>query len=221
MKVVEVAPIPSPYGALCQCELGLANHPGHVEVLPNPEAIAGFAGTGWVVKRKDPRFEFAEAVAALWTGKARGKHQLFRAIESLNQRGATTQFHSGLEGFGQALAQVSAAAKPVDHHVNVVLAVLFQGWHCVQFVDLAVNPRPHKPLGAQFLKAVEVLAFAPAHHRRQHHGPSALGQGDHLIDHLRDGLRIQRLAMARATWLPRTREQQPQVVVDLGDGADG
>ena len=47
------------------------------------------------------------------------------------------------------------------------------------------------------------------------------GRLQHVVDHLRDALRRERDAVLRAVRIADAREQQAQVVVDLGDGADG
>ena len=53
----------------------------------------------------------------------------------------------------------------------------------------------------------------------QHHHLQPLGLGQHLIDHLADGLSGQRDVVLRATGLTDPGKHQPQVVVDFGDGA--
>ena len=47
------------------------------------------------------------------------------------------------------------------------------------------------------------------------------GKREHLIHHLAHGLRRERLTMVRTARFADAREQQSQVVVDLGDRADG
>jgi len=78
-----------------------------------------------------------------------------------------------------------------------------------------------KPCGAEFRKQLVVLALAVRHHRRQQHQAAAFRQGQHLVDHLADGLGLQRGAVLRAARGADAGEQQAQVVVDLGNGADG
>ena len=46
------------------------------------------------------------------------------------------------------------------------------------------------------------------------------GQGQHVVDHLRDGLRLECLVVVGADGRAGAGEEQAQVVVDLGDGAD-
>ena len=66
-----------------------------------------------------------------------------------------------------------------------------------------------------------VLALAPAHDRRQQIEPRALGQRQDAVDHLRDGLALDRQPGRGRIGHADARPQQPHVVVDLGDGADG
>ena len=46
-------------------------------------------------------------------------------------------------------------------------------------------------------------------------------QRQRRVDHLRHALRLQRHLVVRTIWGADAREQQPQVIVDLGDRADG
>jgi hypothetical protein len=78
-----------------------------------------------------------------------------------------------------------------------------------------------KALRAQLGEEIELLALAVGDHRRQDHQPAALGQRQHVVDHLRDGLRFERQLVFRAVRRAGTGEEQAQVVVDFGDRADG
>jgi hypothetical protein len=67
-----------------------------------------------------------------------------------------------------------------------------------------------------------MLALALADHRRQQHPALlALAEREHRIHHLADRLRLQRIAVVGTPWRANARIQEAQVVVDLGDGADG
>ena len=125
-----------------------------------------------------------------------------------------------LEGLGQALARIGAHPEAVHHHVDAVLAVLGEPGQGVDVVHLAVDAQPHEALRAQLGKEIELLALAPGHHRGEDHQLGVLRQGQHVVDHLRDALRLQWLAVFRAVRRAGAGEEQAQVVVDLGDGAD-
>ncbi len=124
------------------------------------------------------------------------------------------------ERFGQALAHVVAHLQAVDDDIDVVLLRLGQLRHGVDLINGAIDPHPRKTLGAQFGEQVELLALAVGHHRREDHQLGFGRQGQHVIDHLRHRLRLQRLVVLRAIRRAGAGEKQAQVIVDFGDGAD-
>ena len=88
------------------------------------------------------------------------------------------------------------------------------------WIGLAVHARAAVALGLEIGEQVDELALALAHQRRQHLEAAALRQ---LQDPVDDGLRRlarDRAAALGAVRLADAREEQTQVVVDLGDGAD-
>ncbi|MOA05679.1 hypothetical protein D3C78_1252890 [compost metagenome] len=116
--------------------------------------------------------------------------------------------------------QVFANLETVDHHFDGVLFLLVQLRQFIEFEQLAVDPRTDKALGAQFFEDRQVFTLALANHRRQQHQLAAFGLGQHQVDHLADGLRLQRNVVVRAARGADAGVEQAQVVVDLGDGAD-
>ena len=109
-----------------------------------------------------------------------------------------------------------------DGFQRVVLALL-QPHPLFHLDDLAVDAQPVALL-VQRLNLFAELALAPAHHRRQHRNPLPRRVSVALHD-LRDdllcGLPGDRPVAIRTVRLAHARIQQPQVVVDLGDGSDG
>ena len=87
--------------------------------------------------------------------------------------------------------------------------------------DLAVDAGPREALALELAEEVDVLTLAGAHDRREHLEPGLLGQLEQPVDDLLRALPGDRLAADRAVRSPRAGEQEPEVVVDLGDGADG
>ena len=102
-----------------------------------------------------------------------------------------------------------------------MLAFAIQSGRLIQFVYLAIDARADITLAAQAFNDLFVFTLAPIDHRRQQHQLAALGQGQYLIHHLTDSLGIQGQIVFRAARFAGAREQQAQVVVDLGDGANG
>ena len=91
----------------------------------------------------------------------------------------------------------------------------------VQADDGAVDPGPGVSLGLQFPEQLAVLALAAAHHRGQHLEPGALLQLEHPVHDLLRGLPGDRPTADRAVRLADPGVEQAQVVVHLGDRADG
>ena len=90
-----------------------------------------------------------------------------------------------------------------------------------QVVLLAVDADADEALLAGRLEDAVALGLAVLDQRPQHEQPRALGQRQHLVDDLLHRLALDLAAAGRAVRVADAREEQPQVVVDLGDRADG
>ena len=108
----------------------------------------------------------------------------------------------------------------VDHQLDVVLELLVELGRLVELVQLAVDLDPLEARALQLGQLLAVLALAAAHDRAQQIEPRALGQRHDPVDHLRDGLALDRQAGRGRVGDADAGEQQAQVVVDLGDRAD-
>ena len=95
-----------------------------------------------------------------------------------------------------------------------------QRLHSVEFENLAVDPGADKALRAQAGKQLAMLALAFADYWREQQDRGAFGQLQYLVDHLRDCLCLQLLAVLGAFGHSSAGVQQPQVVIDFGDRAD-
>ena len=100
------------------------------------------------------------------------------------------------------------------------LRFLSSAGHRVEIVELAVDLDALEALAQQVGELLAVLALPPAHDRRQQVEPGALRHGQHPVDHLRDGLRLDRQAGRGRVGDADPRPEQAQVVVDLGDRGD-
>src|SRR5207248_8946692 len=87
--------------------------------------------------------------------------------------------------------------------------------------DHAVDARAHEAVAARLLKHVTILALASAHHGRHDEDAAARRVGQHDVDDLLDRLPRNLAPAVGAVWVADARVEQPQVVVDLRDGADG
>ena len=85
----------------------------------------------------------------------------------------------------------------------------------------AVHAHAHIALRAQLLEHLQMFALALADDRREQHVALVGIERQRRIDHLRHRLRRQRLAVVGAMRGAGARIQQAQIIVDLGDRADG
>ena len=128
--------------------------------------------------------------------------------------------HAGGIGPGGAVVIGPADGQPVDHHLDRVLELLVERDLLVQVPQLAVDPHPHESrlLGAR--QQLLVLALAIANQGRQQHQARPLRQVVELVDDLLHRLPRDLATADRAVHPADPREEEAQVVVDLGDGAN-
>ena len=127
----------------------------------------------------------------------------------------------GLDRVGQALAHVVAHHQAVDDDRDVVLVLLVEHDRLLEHAQAVVDLHAREAVGPQLLEQLAVLALAAAHDRGHHHEPCALAELHHLVDDLLGRLAHDRPAADGAVRVADARVQQAQVVVDLGDRADG
>ncbi len=113
-------------------------------------------------------------------------------------RKAARQAQRRFKGLGQPRADVGTHLQAVDHHLDAVFALRIQVRPRIQFVDVAVDAHPHEALARQILEHLAVFALAVADQRRQQRNGGVLGELEHLVDHLADGLGRQIDAVVRA-----------------------
>ena len=176
------------------------------------------------VEREVPRRHLVEGEAAV-----RARQRLGEVLELLppvvrldrDRRDALGELERGLDRVGDAAADVGLGDEPIDHDLDRVLVGLRQPDGLAELTHLAVDARAGEALACELVEELAVLALAPPHDRGQHLEPGAFGQLHHLIDDLVGGLAPDRATAVVAVRMPDTGVEHAQVVVDLGDRADG
>jgi hypothetical protein len=142
-------------------------------------------------------------------------------VREVDVRQPLGQLERLLEAVGEAGLDPFAHREAVDHHLDVVLVLLVERRGVLDLEHLAVDAHAGEagllPLG----ELAAVLALAPAHHRGEQVEAGALGQRHHPVDHVRDGLRLDRQPGDGRVRHAHARPQQAHVVVDLGHRGDG
>ena len=153
---------------------------------------------------------------------------ILRQVDEVEDDDAARQAERGLDRVGEPPPRRVLDGEPVDDDLDVVLLVLLQRGKdgrvvrdLVQPDDRAVDAGPGVALGLQFLEQLGVLALAAADDRGEDLEPGALFELEDPVHDLLRGLPRDRAAADRAVRLADAGEQQPQVVVHLGDRADG
>ncbi len=221
LEVELVAPVPALDRTGSERQLRVRDDALRVEELDRPEAVALRACAHRVVEREEPRLELRQRVAADRAREPRREEVLLAAVRLERDGAAVGVAQRRLERLGEALLRVGAGLEAVDHDLDRVLRVLRELRQGLDIVDLPVDAQAHEPLRAQLVEEIRLLALAAGDDRRQDHQLRVLRQREHVVDHLRHRLRLEREQVVGAVGGADAREKKAQVVVDLGDRADG
>ena len=131
------------------------------------------------------------------------------------------ELRRGLDRLREPCAQVGLHRQPVDHDLDRVLELLVERDLVLEQLLLAVDLHAREAFVPQLLEDVLVLALAVAHDGRVDGELRSLGELEDLVDDRLLALAGDRLAADRAVRPPDPRVEEAQVVVDLGDRADG
>ena len=156
----------------------------------------------------------------LGTGEALGERQRL-SVDDVDRHEPVGQLERRLDRVREPVAQVVLHHEPVDDHLDRVLQLLVELDLLVEVALLPVDLHAREPLAAELLEQVLVLALPVADDRRVDGELRPLGQAQHLVDDRLDGLARDRPPADRAVRPPGARVQEPKVVVDLRDRADG
>ena len=204
--------------SLAEGALRVDHHLG-IDLEGEPQPGAGGARAVGGVEREGPRRQLGQRRAVLRAGEALGVGERPTVLaQDLDAHQAVGQAGRGLQAVGEPAPEVVAHHQAVDHHLDGVSELLVQRRDLVEQVGLAVHRHAREALGPHLLEHVAVLALAVPHQGGQNQEPRALGQRQHLVGDLLHALPGDGPAAHRAVGLADARVEQPQVVVDLGDG---
>ena len=198
-----------------------------VHLFADAEPVALRACTVRRVERKGPRFEVVDGDrVAVGAGHPLGEAPfavgvVLLQVDEVEHHHTVGQAQCGLDRVGESLFGRGLDGQPVHHDLDVVLLLLLELWRIGERVHHAIDPGTRKALCLKGSEQVDEFTLAGADHRRQHLETDALFHLEHLVDDLLRGLLLDGRTALGAMGLARTCVEQTEVVVDLGDGADG
>ncbi len=145
----------------------------------------------------------------------------FITVGNLRKQQTIRNLKSGFNRVGKSCGNAIADHNTINHHLDIVFNLLVERRHVFNQVDHAINFHPLKAAFGQCRQLLAVFALAAAHHGGQQVQPRAFRQCHDPVNHLADGLAFNRQAGGRRIGDADTGEQQPQIVINFGDGADG
>ena len=196
------------------------------------EAVATVAGAVGRVEGEDPRLQLGDRGAAVEAGELLAEeHRPAGVLAALGPGGAPAlddldfdqpggEAGGRFDRLREPPPQVRLHHQAVDDDGDVVFVLLVELDLLVEAAQLAVDLGPRVALEPHLLEQFAVLAFAAADDRGHDHEFGPVLERHQPVDDLLLGLAGDLLAALRAERGPDPRPEQPQVVVDLGHGAD-
>ena len=181
------------------------------------------AGAVRGVEAEGARLELLQEGAVLRTGELLAEQLVDVVVGQEHAHQALAARQRQLGGLRDARAVLLAELHAVDDDVDVVLLVALEVGidGLVEGLHLAVEAHPREALLLEVLEELPVLALTAAHERCEQHGAGPGVALEHAVDDLARRLPFDAPPALRAVRHAGAREQQAQVVVDLGDRANG
>ena len=226
LEVLAPEPRPRRDRAVVDREIVVGHEQLGVDLELRAEAVAGLARAVRRVEREVARRELLERQPAVHAREVLGEHERLGRLalvvfgNDLDLGDAFGELQRGLERVGEPPLDPRPAHQPVDDDLDGVLLVALELELGGQVDDLTVDPGPGVTLAGELVEERVVLPLRPAHDRRQHLEPRAVGQLQHPVDDLLRRLAGDELPAVRAVRDTDPGVEQAEVVVDLGDRAD-
>src|SRR5688500_14492852 len=131
------------------------------------------------------------------------------------------ELERGLDGIGKTAAIFSANDEAIDDNRDAVIQLSIELRRIRDLDQIAVDICAHKPLLPCALEQLLELAFSATDEWREDFDLCAFGPGQNRSGDLRCALALDGPSAVGAMRRSRSRVQQAEVVVDLGDGPDG
>ena len=190
-----------------------------VEVPQRAQALADGAAAVGRVERERPRRQLRDAQAAADAGQRPGE-QPVAPVEAVDEDHVSREVQGDFDRIGQAPLDAGLHDQPVDDDFDRMVAAPLEGDVVLEGAQLAVDAGLEEAPLAPRREVLLELALAAAHDGREHVDPRVVRIRHHLRHDLVGRLRRDGQAAVRAVRDADVGEEQPEIVVDLGHGAD-
>ena len=207
--------------AVLQGQFRVRNDEVGIEELDDAEAAASIAPSGRTVEREQPGLDLVDGETGHRAGEAGRKGHAFRGIGILGDQQAVGQSKGRLGTVGKAGLETLADHDPVYHHLDVVVAMAIERRRVVGLVQDPVDLDPLEALPQEIFQVLPELALAVADHGTEEEETGSGRLRHHGVNHLGDRLAADGQAGGGGIGHADPGEQQPEIVLDLSDGADG
>ena len=190
------------------------------------QPIAFETGAGGIIEREQARLQLRITDAAVTARELFTEQQFlvlfrFSARQDGNHQTAVAQLQGGFDGFRQSLAHLAFDDQAVHHRLDRVLELFVEFDAFFQLAHFAVDPGPDEAFFLEFEQVLFEFPLAVCHEGRQDHHLAALRDALHLIGDLLNRLRSDLASATVTKHMTDAGVQQPHVIVNFGDGADG
>ena len=206
--------------------------------MPHAQAVALGAHAEWAVEAEElgrrrfvadaaMRAGVLRTVTMLDGGRLFGLARPLPALAAVGGRllrdhqRSRGELEGRLDRIGESRAGDISGHQAIDDHLDGVSHLAVESQIVGELNRAAIDARPQKALASQVLEQVLVFPLLLLNHGGQELDPRPLGNAGDVLDDLFDGLGRDLPPAVRAEPRADPGEEHPQVVVDLGDRADG
>ena len=215
-----IAGAPGRDGAVEQRPRRVRHQALRIEVPRGAQALTRRARAVRRVEREGARRHLRDAHAAGDARQAPGE-QPIATVERVDDHNLVGECQRGLDRLGQPPFDARAHDHAVDHDIDGVVAPAFERDLVLERAELAVDACAREAAGLQRVELLPELPLAAADHRREDVDARVLCVREHELHDPLERLGCDLEAAPGTMRDADVREEQAQVVVDLGHRPDG
>ena len=205
---------------LCDGKRGIRNNQVGVYLHKHAKTCTLWTGAGRIIEREHSWGELTDAYTVLRAGIAHGESDIL-TVDDIDDNKAVGKTCSGLNRVGKTGTDIRADNKTVHNDFDIVLFILLRLDVLGEFVHYTVHTDTDKTAFLCALKLLLMLTLAATDYRGKNLNSGLFRQFQHAVDYLVDSLLVDLSAADRTVGHTDTGIEKTEIVVNLGDCADG